>query len=56
MNPQTKVYHNDMNKVYWVICEDKEENRAFFKDLEEKLRALFIQDSVLIYYTKVSTI
>jgi hypothetical protein len=55
MNPDTKVYYDDTLRSIWVICEDNIGNRKFFQDLQERVRILFNQDSILMYITVVTT-
>jgi hypothetical protein len=55
-HPQTKVTYDDIGKIYWVLCEDNEPNREFFKDLQDTLMRSLEQESILIYYSTVSMI
>lgn len=46
----------DTNKVYWVIVADTEQNRKYFIKLQNKLKRLFKQKSILIYFSEVKTL
>jgi hypothetical protein len=53
INPQDNKAYADINKVYWIIVPDTEENRQYFVNLQNKLESLFKQESILIYFTSV---
>lgn len=38
---------------YWVICEENEENLQFLTNLKDKLKGIFVQTEILMFYTKI---
>jgi len=56
MNPESKVYHDDINRSIWIICDNNEDNRMFFRNFKQGLQERFKQDSILICINDVSVI
>lgn len=56
INPDTGKEIKDELTIYWVICEETEENKLFLKNFKEVIKKRFQQDDILLYYTKIDRI
>ena len=53
-DPNSDTIYNDENRIYHIICEDKEENRTILRKYKEKLKERFQQKEIMMYYINVN--
>lgn len=56
INPDTGKEITDELVIYWVVCEETEENKSFLKNFKEILKIRFQQDEIMMYSTRISRI
>ena len=56
LDQTTKKYIRDVNRRLWVICEDTEQNRNYFKSLKDPIEKILRQKEILMFITPIELI
>ena len=49
INPETGQEIKDVLTIYWIICEESEENTIFLKGFKDILKKRFRQDNIMMF-------
>jgi len=56
IDPIDKVFYEDENSKYWVICEDTTTTRKIVNDLKDDFKSRFNQKDILVTISRIETI
>lgn len=46
-----KIYYKEKNRMLWIVCDNTETNRKFFKTYKRKLEVRFRQKTIFMLIT-----